>query len=70
MRELRDENQRLSQRIDELARLQRANDDLNNQLIDTQLMASSSEKKLKIAEEDLEQARLASQVSGCGCGCG
>ena len=66
MRDLREENYKLNQKIDELTKIEREKEDINNQLIDLQLVASSYEKKLKILEEDLEQARCMSQVSGCG----
>lgn len=66
MRELREENFKLNQRIDELAKTEREKEDITTQLVDVQLAASSYEKKLKILEEDLEQARCVSQVSGFG----
>lgn len=64
MRDLREENQRLNSKLEELSRLEREHEDVSNQLVDMQLAASSSEKKLKLVEEDLEQARVATQVRG------
>lgn len=60
---MRDENQRLQSQLEDLSKIEKENKELANELTDMQLAASSSEKKLKLLEEDLDQARVVAQVS-------
>lgn len=60
---MREENHRLLSKFDEFAKLEKLNEELNNELSDTKLALSSSEKKMKLLEEDLEQAHVIAQVS-------
>lgn len=60
---MRDENQKLQTQLEDLSKIEKENKELANELTDMQLAASSSEKKLKLLEEDLDQARTLAQVS-------
>ena len=75
VRELREENQRLQVELQEAYGLTEEKERLAKELSESEAATSTAEKRLNLLQEDLEQARMLSQVgvvvggvSKCGSG--
>ena len=62
VRDLREENQRLQVELQELYGVSEEKDRLAKVLADSEAATATAEKRLVLLNEDLEQARLLSQV--------